>query len=109
MLYIERSEDGSIAAIHRVKSKRATEEKPALDPEVLEFLKDSGASESLKEILAASDSDIIRVVEDLVDLLIHKKIIIATDLPQAAQEKLRGRKSVRESMHEQTIIVDDIL
>lgn len=37
----------------------------------------------------------IRVYEDVVDVLIGKRIICLTDLPRAAQEKLLRRKHLR--------------
>ena len=35
------------------------------------------------------------MIEDLVDLLIEKKLIVLTDLPQAAQIKLSERQRMR--------------
>jgi hypothetical protein len=45
--------------------------------------------------LQRSDLDMIRVYEDVVDLLISKRVICLTDLPRAAQEKLLRRKHMR--------------
>jgi FMN phosphatase YigB (HAD superfamily) len=45
--------------------------------------------------LLRSDLEMIRVYEDLVDVLINKRIICLTDLPQPAQEKLLRRKHLR--------------
>lgn len=47
------------------------------------------------EQLAATDASTIRLIEDLTDVLIGKGIIAATDLPQAAQDKLNNRKALR--------------
>lgn len=45
-----------------------------------------------------SDLEMIRVYEDLVDLLLTKRIIMLTDFPPAAQEKLLRRKTLRTSL-----------
>ena len=45
--------------------------------------------------LLRSDLEMIRVYEDVVDVLIGKRIICLTDLPRAAQEKLLRRKHLR--------------
>ncbi|MGD9741514.1 MAG: hypothetical protein AB7V53_02675 [Dongiaceae bacterium] len=45
-----------------------------------------------------SDLDMIRVYEDLIDLLLTKRIINLTDFPPAAQEKLLRRKKLRSSL-----------
>ena len=47
--------------------------------------------------MRSSDFDLIRVLEDLINLLIEKNTIHFTDLPEAAQAKLRNRKSLRDS------------
>jgi hypothetical protein len=60
-------------------------------------------------LLSMSDVGIIRIVEDLVDLLVRKNVIMFTDLPSEAQSKLRERKKMRERMYDQGIMVDDIL
>ncbi len=45
-----------------------------------------------------SDLEMIRVYEDLIDLLLTKRIIMLTDFPPAAQEKLLNRKKLRSSL-----------
>jgi hypothetical protein len=48
-------------------------------------------TEKLKE----TDNDLIRVIEDIVDVLVAKNLIKIDDLPQAAQEKINYRKGLR--------------
>ncbi|MGO3344045.1 MAG: hypothetical protein ACTIM4_01855 [Marinomonas sp.] len=48
-----------------------------------------------QEMLTNSDNDMMRVIEDLIDLLSAKRIIQFTELPMAAQKKLLSRKWVR--------------
>lgn len=45
--------------------------------------------------IVQSDLEMIRVYEDLVDLLIGKNLVLLTDLPPAAQDKLLRRKRLR--------------
>lgn len=44
------------------------------------------------------DADLVRVLEDLIDVLISRQVIRVTDLPAEAQEKLFARKSFRERL-----------
>jgi hypothetical protein len=48
--------------------------------------------------LEQSDMRLVRVLEDLIDLLIARDVIRFTDLPRAAQEKLLERRSMRQSL-----------
>lgn len=48
-----------------------------------------------KNELNASDKDMARVSEDLVEVLITKGVIEITDLPQTAQDKITKRKNLR--------------
>ena len=56
-----------------------------------------------------ADNAIVRVLEDLIDLLIDKKLILFTELPAAAQEKLSGRKRIRQQLGSGDLMVDDVL
>lgn len=48
-----------------------------------------------KPAFLESDLALIRVVEDLVDVLIHRDVIKLTDLPERVQEKLQARRRLR--------------
>jgi hypothetical protein len=52
------------------------------DPEVQAFLRDL-------------DVDLVRVLEDVIDLLVSRGVFRFTDLPASAQEKLLFRKNLR--------------
>jgi hypothetical protein len=54
-----------------------------------------------------SDLDSIRVLEDLADILIRKRLIALTDFPPAAQEKLMSRRRLRTSLSPITEILGD--
>jgi hypothetical protein len=48
--------------------------------------------------LQATDSDMLRIAEDLIDTLISKGVITEADLPQAARNKLNNRKTKRAAL-----------
>ncbi|MBX6323297.1 MAG: hypothetical protein IRY94_15845 [Rhodospirillaceae bacterium] len=49
----------------------------------------------IREEIQQSDPEMIRVYEDLIDLLIRKNIVRLTDFPPAAQAKLLRRRQMR--------------
>jgi hypothetical protein len=98
MPYIKRNLDGSIDSLSLSLSNDHTELISATNDELIEFLSFNNETEISKFALAESDKDIARVTEDLVYLLIHKNIILFTELPQAVQTKLLGREKLRSSL-----------
>ena len=109
MLYIERDKDGKIIALHNTPDPNAGEQKSIMDEEILDFLNGNVDTDPDIQFLALSDMGIIRILEDLIDVLIRKNLILFTDLPEDAQAKIRERRRVREIMTDQNLVVDDIL
>ena len=109
MPYIERSADGKIIGLRTVAGPNVTETKSLKDEEILNFLKDNLDNKFLESLLAHSDAGLIRLVEDLINLLTKKNIILFTELPEKAQEKIIEREQLREKISSQNIIVEDIL
>jgi len=109
MLYIERNSDGKITAIHQAPTPKATEQKALLDEEIISFLGTDSKLDSWIQLLSLSDVSIIRVIEDLIDVLVKKNLIMFTDLPEEARDKLKERKRVRKKMGTDPFIVNDIL
>ncbi len=64
-------------------------------------------SQVIQSELKASDLDMARVVEDLVMVMIDKGLLMMTDLPRAAQEKLRARDDLRSRLGDLGGIVGD--
>lgn len=58
-------------------------------------------------ILSESDLGFIRVLEDLIDLLLARSVIMFTDLPPAAQEKLIARRKARAGLHNLSLLDDE--
>lgn len=93
MPHVIRNADGVIVGLsEEVPQEDVAEELPLSHPDVKAFL--TGA----RERLSASDAETVRVVEDIVDILIKKKLILWTDLPPAAQKKLAERRSMRDDL-----------
>ncbi|RZL01457.1 MAG: hypothetical protein EOP36_11565 [Rubrivivax sp.] len=95
MPYVLRSPDGQIVSLHR-DAEEVAEFLPPDDPQVLSFL--SGGEGAPAQQFASLDADLVRVLEDLIDALIQRNILMVTDLPVQAQQKLFNRKSFRSSM-----------
>jgi hypothetical protein len=94
MPYVKRDAEGRITAVNLEPGAGLTEE-PAGSPELLEFMR---RLEPGLESLQQSDMRLVRVLEDLIDLLIARDVIRFTDLPLPAQEKLMERRSMRQSL-----------
>ncbi|MFP7754549.1 hypothetical protein ACLG6S_07835 [Thermodesulfobacteriota bacterium B35] len=109
MLYVERDRDGCIVAIRQGRPEEGMEPASLLDEEVLSFLRGSGEIDALAHVLSMSDASIIRVLEDLIEVLVAKNVILFTDLPAEAQEKIRQRQKVRRQIGSDQFMVDDIL
>jgi hypothetical protein len=95
MPYITRDDDGHVVAVHASPSKDAREKLAPGDPELREFLSGTGDPAELQSALMVSDLELVRVLEDLIAVLIDKRIIMLTDLPNAAQQKLAQRYELR--------------
>lgn len=61
----------------------------------------------LKKTLSASDADLVRVLEDLIDVLITNGTIRLTDLPPQALEKINARKRTRQRMRGALDLIND--
>jgi hypothetical protein len=94
MLYAIRNEQGKITSL----SETFQEGAEAVDlshPDVRSFLSVKEDSFSPDTYLDQSDIAIARIVEDLIELLVSRNLIIFTDLPDVAQRKLLTRKLAR--------------
>ncbi|MFO7542664.1 MAG: hypothetical protein R6W97_07645 [Thiobacillus sp.] len=94
MPYVKRDEQGRITALS-LEPGDGLEEITSTSPELLEFVRSAGLEQST---LQQSDMRLVRVLEDLIDLLIDRDVIRFTDLPLPAQEKLMERRSMRQSL-----------
>ena len=109
MLYVERDNDGNIIAIHKKPETGTDEQKSIMDEEILEFLNKNFDTDPWMQLLSLSDVGTIRILEDLIDLLIRKNIILFTELPAEAQTKINERKQIRKKIDTDQLMVEDIL
>ncbi len=105
MPYVIRDGNGQIIAVHAVQSEQAEERLHADDAELRKFIAATGDSTNLQNVLLASDLELVRVLEDLIAVLIDKRVIMLTDLPQAAQRKLARRYELRSQFNDLGSIV----
>jgi hypothetical protein len=95
MFYVARDSAGNICEVHPAPQGNANEALPADHPEALQFIHERWRQNELHEL----DRDFVRVIEDIIELLIAKDLILFTDLPSKVQEKLLRRKEVRQLKH----------
>lgn len=96
MPFVARDANGRIVAVAAEATVAETEAIAATAPELQAFL--SSLTTDGAPDLVRSDLGLIRVVEDLIETLMDKNVLRFTDLPEAAQQKLMERRSIRKSM-----------
>lgn len=96
-MYVKRDSLGRIVTISSEASADCSEPVDPADPSLVDFLEQNQAGALQHYELKESDLPLIRVLEDLIDLLSETGVIRFTDLPAEAQNKLLKRKSMRRS------------
>ena len=112
MFYVSRDEEGAIVSLSRQWSESTQEAVELTDPTLKAFLEGEEGAAMLLAAMDTTDLGLIRVIEDLVELLVERNLITFTDLPVAAQDKLNQRLQLRDRLTQlQSPIVeeDDIL
>lgn len=101
MPYVQRDASGRVSAIFQKPQENAGELLPDDHPDIQSFF--GGILPQIGQgngtlYLTETDIGLIRVIEDLIDVLIDKNILMFTDLPVEAREKILFRKSTRERL-----------
>ena len=99
MPYVQRNSAGRIVAL--MASGTSGEFLPPQHPEVIEFLatpSGDGSEDTANVDLFVSDLKMIRVIEDVIDILIAKNVIMFSELPLPVQEKILQKKGQREKL-----------
>jgi len=104
MPYVKRGDTGEIIAISQRQAEGFDDQVPADSLELSAFLQ--GLTEA-NTSLSATDQDFVRVLEDVVELLIEKGIILFTDLPESAQEKMLHRQKLRSKIGGKLDLIGD--
>lgn len=109
MPYVQRDSSGKVTALFNERPAGDAEFLLPTDPDVFLFL-NSGVEGSVDEdqlLLASLDSKMIRVLDDLVELLIEKQVIVFTELPVEARQKILARKKTRGRLQNLSILVGE--
>lgn len=102
MIYVKRDSTGRVVAVSQ-------------EPMEGFSLSDESAADEINEVLASatdslfqsSDLEFIRVLDDVIDLLIAKNLILFTELPEIVQEKYTQRTRMRERRRESLHLLED--
>ena len=94
MPYVYRDADGNVQAVYD-QPVQGCEEVAANDPGLIAFIQRSAPGTLLNDQWVQSDLALARVLEDLIELLIEKKLLLFTDFPRGAQQKLLERRGLR--------------
>ena len=95
MPFVSRDADRQIVAVYDAPHADAIEHLREDDPQLIEFLSHPGQA---KALLSELDSDMVRVIEDLIEVLIAKQLLLPTDLPEVVQKKMLGRQRLRQKI-----------
>lgn len=106
MFYVQRDQQGLLIRVEGVPYAEATETLPADHHEIQAWYANDVIENSLKQ-LKHSDFEMIRVLDDLIQVLISKGAIRVTDLPSAAQAKLMDRTQARETLGGLNHLIND--
>ncbi|GKT11445.1 MAG: hypothetical protein ISEC1_P0409 [Thiomicrorhabdus sp.] len=95
MIFVKRNQDGKITDI-KLQSGPNYEYICISSPELLNYIQSSPDHEELtRMILDQLDLDMVRVIEDLIDIMIDRNLMRFTDLPEAVQNKLLFKRKIR--------------
>jgi len=92
--FVHKDTDGKILAVYTEPVEGAIEVAPN-DPELVAFIHQNIPAVNADDEWVQSDLGLARVLEDLIQVLIDRKVIMFTDFPSGAQEKLRARRGLR--------------
>jgi hypothetical protein len=106
MFYVQRDADGELLRVEAASFAEATEQLPPDDHQVQAWFADEVVEKSLSQ-LKLSDMEMIRVLDDLIQVLTSKGILNVTDLPMAAQAKLMDRNQARETLGGLSDLIND--
>ncbi len=96
-MFVKRNPDGHIIALSKLPAEGFEEYVENHSGELADFnlsIQPTVPAQA-REQLQSTDTDLVRVLEDVIDLLTMKGVIQFTDLPEAAQNKLLNRKKIR--------------
>ena len=105
MAFVKRNQQKEIIALYTESGKNHREELPLNSDEVSHFLKNLAQETPNYLDLLQSDLEFIRVIDDLIEVLLKKKIIAITDFPKPVLSKMMTRKGIRDQLSPLTDII----
>lgn len=107
-MYIKRNSSGKIIGVSETQSDAFPEVANEHSEEFLDYVKCEACKATVTaSALQTTDTELVRVLEDVIDLLTQKGLIQFTDLPKAAQQKLLTRQTLRKNHRSLNLIGDD--
>ena len=94
MPYVMRNAEGRIVAVLS-EEVPGSEMVGSNDPGLQTFLQSDSPEQRAQRELMESDLGLIRVIEDLINVLIERGAIMFTDFPEPVQRKLLARSGMR--------------
>lgn len=110
MFFVKRDENGQVISLSDSQKDDHAEALTIGHADIQAFLhfETSDAEQDPLMALNASDNDLARVTEDLIQLLVAKQVIMFTELPKPVQKKLLERERMRAHLREAApSILDD--
>lgn len=103
MYYIQRDKEGRLIRVDVAPFEGMTEESADENGDIrlmkaAEDEKQNTENAQRLTLLEQSDLGMVRVLDDLINLLIRKGVISITDLPKMAQVKLMNRSNARQEL-----------
>ncbi|MBF0587846.1 MAG: hypothetical protein HQL53_01830 [Magnetococcales bacterium] len=108
--YVMRDDDNRVVSISSNPQEGHDEVLPAGHPEVVRLVVgDSASAEgtSSQVNLMHTDHKMVRIIEDLIDILVKKEVINYTDLPEVVTNKLSHRRQMRQGDNTLQILDED--
>ncbi|MDB6047967.1 MAG: tryptophan synthase subunit beta [Pseudomonas sp.] len=106
MFYVQRDAQGLLVRVEAAPYAGSTDMLAADDHEIQAWFANEVVENSLNQ-LKQSDMEMIRVLDDLIQVLTSKGVIRVTDLPPAAQAKLMDRTQAREALGGLSHLIND--
>jgi hypothetical protein len=106
MFYVQRDARGLLIRVEAAPYAESTGTLPPDDHEIQAWYANEVVETSLNQ-LKQSDMEMIRVLDDLIQVLTSKGVIRVTDLPPAAQAKLMDRSHAREALGGLSHLIND--
>lgn len=106
MIYVKRDEKNQIIDIC-FDPKPDYVKSSIFNEEVKNFIQKTDNQETVKRIIYDLDLDMVRITEDIIDVLIKKEILLFTDFPEAVQNKLLFKRFLRQSLSQNGLSYSD--